>query len=538
MTIETSDFILPGVDSASLWSRETQYFLLTRHQVGGRLLLRKSLKSQYLEDPQLRETLRKEYEIGTIVGMNTDYVVSYYQMVDTAEECYLTMDFVEGETLAELIISDPDYLGRTHHFERLLLQLLEGLRAIHQNQVVHLDLKPTNIMLTHVSRDIRIIDLGLCYADAYQTTMGLTNTFASPEQLDGSGDVDARSDIYSIGRILQRLEKDLHAQCQWGRSKTYKHLIRRCLAPQKADRWQSADEMILYLRKHAESKHRTYVMLSAIGLFVFLSFIYYIFQLPATGHDYHVLYGNFSLLHGTCDAVGKISDDEKDPNWQGNIYVFSDVRHWGISFQVTGIADKAYLGDTSFHTISLPPTLQRIGTSAFEEASNLIAINIPEGVTTIGSRAFFLATGLQHVQLPSTLSAIPETCFHRCQFSSVIIPEGVTSIGLDAFAVCPDLREVSLPQTLQHIGRGVFWRCESLETISLPSSLKTIGEYTFMECTKLRQIENHATDPQSATSLFDDSIPDLHLFVPSESIERYKQSPEWNRLTIEPLSAQ
>lgn len=50
MEIDSSDFIAQGADSAAQWSRETQYFLLSRQQVGGRLLLRKSLKPQFLDD--------------------------------------------------------------------------------------------------------------------------------------------------------------------------------------------------------------------------------------------------------------------------------------------------------------------------------------------------------------------------------------------------------------------------------------------------------------------------------------------------------
>lgn len=128
MEIDSSDFIAQGADSAAQWSRETQYFLLSRQQVGGRLLLRKSLKPQFLDDSQLRETLRKEYELGTIVGMDTDYVVNYYQMVDAPEECYLTM--------------------------------------------------------------------------------GMTNGFSAPEQQDGTGDVDARTDIYTVGLLLKFLKKN------------------------------------------------------------------------------------------------------------------------------------------------------------------------------------------------------------------------------------------------------------------------------------------------------------------------------------------
>lgn len=215
MEVDSSDFIAQGSDSSTQWSRETQYFLLTRQQVGGRLLLRKSLKPQFLDDSQLRETLRKEYELGTIVGMDSDYVVNYYQMVDAPEECYLTMDFIEGSTLAELLLMEPEILGNPHKMEQLLIQLLQGLRSFHRNQVAHLDIKPSNIMLTHVSRDIRIIDLGFCYADAYHGSMGMTDGFSAPEQQDGSGDVDARTDIYAIGRLLKYFEKELGENCRW-----------------------------------------------------------------------------------------------------------------------------------------------------------------------------------------------------------------------------------------------------------------------------------------------------------------------------------
>ncbi len=499
--------------------------------------MRKSIKPQYLEDAQLRETIRKEYEIGTIVGMDTDYVVNYYQLVDTAEECYLTMDFVEGSTLAELLLTEPDFLCQRQKMERALIQILEGLRSFHRHQVVHLDIKPSNIMLTHVSRDIRIIDLGFCYTDAYHGSMGVTDSFAAPEQLDGSGDVDARTDIYAIGRLLRYFEKELGKRCQWRKSSIYKKLVSRCLSEQKSERWQSIDEMIDFLMQHRQSKRRVYSLLSAISVIVLFSIIYYVFQLPVTGGDKHILYSNFSLFDGTCEAVGKIPDSERDPYWRENLYVYPSIKHWGRTFEVTGIADKAFFGDSTFRTIYLPPTLTRIGTSAFEESSHLQSIILPDGVTEIGRRAFFLATSLAEVKLPASIHVIPANCFLRCKFTSITIPEGVTAIELDAFGYSTMMTQIHLPQSLQHIERGVFWQCESLETISLPAALTSIGEYTFMGCTKLKQIENHALDPQPVMSLFDDSIPELQLLVPPESINKYKQSPEWNRLMISPLSS-
>lgn len=543
MLVDSSDFIVSTTTSfeqeqQNFWSKETTWCRLERFQMGNRLLLRKSLKPEYLNDDYLRETIRKEYNVGCILSADTDYVVNYYQLVDTPEACYLTMDFIEGDTLAELAVTEPGFLGQSRNLERILLQLLEGLRAIHRCQVVHLDLKPSNIMLTHVSRDVRIIDIGFCYADSYQTTMGMTTAFAAPEQLDGSGDVDARSDIYALGRILQWLELELKDHCQWRKNGVYRKLVSRCLRPQKDERWQSVDEMIEFIRQSRLKRTKILKTLVILALVSILPLTYYAFQQPVRGYDGHTLYGEFSLFNGTCQAVGKITNDTEDTRWQGNLYISSEIRHWGIPFTVSGIADYAFLQDTSFVTVNLPASLTRIGADSFKECTRLIAINIPDNVTEIGSAAFWGDSCVKQLKLPASIKVIPEACFHLCAFSSLAIPEGVTDIDIDAFAVCNNLTDLYLPQSLVRLGRGVFWRCESLEKVSLPAGLASIGEYAFLGCAKLRQVENHASDPQPVMSLFDDSIPDLHLFVPLESVGKYKQSPEWNRLMIEPLPAQ
>lgn len=536
MDIDASCFITADSDPETECSFETTWFHFSRQQVGGRLLLRKSLKQEVLSDQNLRETLRKEYAIGSSLGISTDYVVSYYQMVDTPESCYLTMDYVDGSTLSELLIVDPDYMCHRTQFLRFLTQLLEGLSVIHRNQVVHLDLKPTNIMLTRVNHDVRIIDLGFSYSDAFKTSMGMTNSFAAPEQLDGSGDVDARTDIYVIGLLLQWLAKELGEKCQWKKDWQMKKLISRCLSPQKSSRWQSVEEMLEYIQRSRSNHHWELGILNTIVFVCAMSLLYFLFSRPVLGYDHHVLYGNFSLLDGTCDAVGKIQDDHSDPYWEGNLYVASEVHHWGMKYTVTAIADNAFLGDTTFSTISLPSTLKRIGQESFKKCVNLKAIRIPNSVEELGAYAFWRDSCLSQVQLPSAIQKIPSSCFHLCAFSSVVIPEGVKEIELDAFAMCPNLSQVILPQSLENLGRGVFWRCESLESIVLPERVSSIGEYAFMGCSKIRQIENHAIDPQSVMSLFDDSIPEIRLLVPEASVDLYKQSDEWKRLSVAPLT--
>ncbi len=85
---------------------------------------------------------------------------------------------------------------------------------MHRHQSLHLDLKPANIMLTHVSNDVRLIDLGCSYMDARPDSMGQTQHYAAPEQLDVTYEVNARTGIYALGRILQkRFTVDMLSRC-------------------------------------------------------------------------------------------------------------------------------------------------------------------------------------------------------------------------------------------------------------------------------------------------------------------------------------
>ena len=196
----------------------------------------------------VRDMLRKEYAVGCMLSAATPYVVRCVGLVDTPRECVLTLEYVSGDTLDTIISAEPDYFASPQRLWRFLTQLLQGLAVVHRHQVVHLDLKPSNIMLTRVNRDVRIIDFGLCYYGGYPSTMGLTAAYAAPEQLYGSADVDARTDIYAVGRLIEYIESHTRAVTPAARRRLTA-LKERCLAAEKARRWQSADEMLRYLSR-------------------------------------------------------------------------------------------------------------------------------------------------------------------------------------------------------------------------------------------------------------------------------------------------
>lgn len=123
---------------------------------------------------------------------------------------YLSMEYVQGQPLTEWC--DSRVLGIDARLE-LFLQILEAVQYAHEKQVIHGDLKPSNILVTD-SHQVRLLDFGVSRLleteETDQTSLtdvygrALTPDYASPELLRGDP-IDARSDIFSLGVVLYEL---------------------------------------------------------------------------------------------------------------------------------------------------------------------------------------------------------------------------------------------------------------------------------------------------------------------------------------------
>ena len=172
-------------------------------------MVKKTVRHDRDKDGMLRASLRKEYETGRVVSQKTPFVANYISFADTPEECYVLMDYIEGDTLDNFITRNPDFFRNEANLRRFLSQLLSGIDAIHQSQAVHLDLKPSNIIMTRVNSDVRIIDLGMCYSDVWPAAIGTTRDYAAPELLTPSDGIDSRADLYSVGKIALYIQQRL-----------------------------------------------------------------------------------------------------------------------------------------------------------------------------------------------------------------------------------------------------------------------------------------------------------------------------------------
>ena len=147
------------------------------------------------------ELLKREYEIS--LRLQHPFIASALAWEEsTPVGPAIVIEYIRGRSLAEFLQEKPSLEAR----KRVFGQLLEAVGAIHRQSIIHNDIKPENILITEADNDVKLIDFGFADGDAHILEKGLggTRQYASPELL-AHQESDARSDIYSIGCLMQDL---------------------------------------------------------------------------------------------------------------------------------------------------------------------------------------------------------------------------------------------------------------------------------------------------------------------------------------------
>ena len=164
----------------------------------------KLLRKEVLDQPGMLDRFRQEVKLARRVTHRN--VARTFDIGESEGEKFLTMEFVDGESLASRISREGALPLAT--VVDVANGLCAGLDAAHGAGIVHRDLKPDNVLL---GRDGRVVitDFGIARALAADpgraATLGLalgTPAYMAPEQVEGLQDLDARVDLYALGAML------------------------------------------------------------------------------------------------------------------------------------------------------------------------------------------------------------------------------------------------------------------------------------------------------------------------------------------------
>lgn len=233
------------------------YNCLYKAQRHGKWFVLKGLKPEFRNDSAYRLMLEKEYEI--LITLSCPNIVQVFDKEDNLliGPC-IVMEYINGRTLAEIIQSKE----KIAYPLKFLWQMLNGMEYLSRHQIVHRDIKPDNIMITNNGSNVKIVDFGLADKDNfayYKQTVGVS-IYMAPELLNEGAVPDCRSDIYSLGKVLEIL--------------SIKPFIRwKCLRPNPASRFSCPTAVKSFLRSEYVLKAVLLMVLLQMGLLVAVLFL-------------------------------------------------------------------------------------------------------------------------------------------------------------------------------------------------------------------------------------------------------------------------
>ncbi len=171
----------------------------------------KVLASKFVEDEAMKQRFLREAQMASRI--NHTNIAMIYEIGEAAGNPFIVMEYVEGETLNQRIMSGAI---DCKEIAGIAIEIANALAEAHECGVVHRDIKSANIMITSRGK-VKVLDFGLAKPTpltdkksikAKITESGVllgTVSYMSPEQATGRGEITHLSDIFSLGVVLYEM---------------------------------------------------------------------------------------------------------------------------------------------------------------------------------------------------------------------------------------------------------------------------------------------------------------------------------------------
>ncbi len=237
----------------------------------------KTIRLDFVNDPdemaELKERLHREAQAAG--KMSHPNIVTIYEFGSEGSLQYIAMEFLEGQTLENLIKKKVRFNYRI--IAQIISQICSALEYAHERGIVHRDIKPANIMVLSDYR-VKVMDYGIARVDSNSMTktgiaMGTPN-YISPEQLKGLP-TDRRADLFSLGVVMYEMllgrrpfkgenitalmysimnhEPEKPSSVNPQIPLLFDHIIGRALKKDPAQRYQRASEITADIQDFVES---------------------------------------------------------------------------------------------------------------------------------------------------------------------------------------------------------------------------------------------------------------------------------------------
>lgn len=225
--------------------------------------------------------------------------------------------------------------------------------------------------------------------------------------------------------------------------------------------------------------------------------------------------------------------------YRGDVVVPARFVHGGKMFKVTCIGEGCFWESTGpdgivnlISSVELPNTIDTIRKNAFYTCKNMTSITIPNSVRYIGENAF-CESGLTSLTLPESVEYVGKGAFCNTDLTTFELPQSFEKIPASMFRGCVDMTSVKLHDRLTNIGDYAFsWT--GVSSFEIPASVKELGMGVLYDSRSLKTlvclpVVPPVKDPNSNYPedylIICDSLETV--YVPMQSVEAYKESPQW-----------